>query len=170
MTWIDWTIAAVLLFSVLVGLRRGTIVSAVSAVGVIVGYIGASYWYRQLADVIGPPVHLSPDWAGTAAFTILLLVIYEAIGIAATLLGSSARLSPGSRLIGAAFGAIKGALLAMALLTVAAASPSGEPIRRDAERSTLAPYAQKAQHIGMEALASVLPEKLRPFGVNESRF
>lgn len=170
MTWIDWTVAAIILFSALLGLRRGVIVGLVSALGVVVAYLAASFWYLPLAGIIGPAIRLSASWAGTVAFAALLLAVNTAVGFAALVAGGSDRLSPFSRLLGLVAGAIRGALLALALLAVAVASPPGDTVRRDAERSVLAPYALAAQQAGVEALAGLLPERYRPFGVGGARF
>lgn len=170
MTWLDWTIAAVVLFAALQGFRRGLLITLVSAVGVIVGYLAASYWYRFLGGLVQQSARLPASWAATLSFVVVLLVVYALIGLAITVMAGTDRLPPLSRLLGTAAGSIKGALLATALLVAAMASPIGDPIRGDAEKSQLAPYAIWAHKTGATALDRVLPDAIRPFGVDDTKF
>ena len=170
MTWLDWTIAAVVLFTALQGFRRGTLVTLVSAVGVLVAYLAASVWYRPLTEIAQRSLRLSGSWAATISFVTLLLAIYVVIGIAITTMAGSAKLSPASRFVGTLMGMLKGALLAVALLIAAIGSPVGPPIKRDAERAPLAAYAIQAHKTGATALDAVLPDSIRPFGLSDEKF
>lgn len=169
MTWIDWVIIAYLLYSVMQGLRRGIAVALIAAAGAVAGYLAASMWYPALADVLRL-LKLSRAWAGTLAYTLLLLAIYGAIGTAAALLLDAQRLGTSTRLVGAVGGLIKGALISSLVLGVALASPVGDRVRRDALRSLLAPYAVRVQRDGARSLAVVLPDAIHPFGADERRF
>lgn len=170
MTWLDWTIAAVVLLAALQGFRRGPLITLVSAIGVIIAYLAASVWYRPLADLARQSLRLSESWAATASFVVLLLATYTIIGLAITAMAGTDRLSPASRLLGTLAGMLKGALLAVVLLIAAIASPMGEPIKRDAERSSLAPYAIQAHKTGATTLDAVLPDTIRLFGVSGEKF
>lgn len=170
MEWLDWTIAAVVVFAALQGFRRGLLVTLVSAVGVIVGYLAASYWYVSLGEIVRRSVDLYGSWVATFSFTVLLLGVYWLIGLAITVALAANRLSPASRLLGVIAGLVKGALLAIALLVVAMASPISDPIKTDARRSLLATYALQAHKIGATALDNVLPDAIRPFGIRDERF
>lgn len=170
MTWLDWTIASVVLFAALQGFRRGALVTLVSAVGVILAYLAASVWYRPLTEIVQRYLRFSGSWAATISFVALLLVIYVVIGVAVTAIAGAAKLSPASRFVGTVLGMLKGALLAVALLIAAIGSPIGPPIKRDAERSALAPYAVQAHKIGATTLDGVLPDSIRPFGLSDEKF
>lgn len=170
MTWLDWTIAAVVLFAALQGFRRGTLVTLVSAIGVIVAYLAASVWYRPLTGIVQQYLRFSGPWAATIAFVAPLIAIYIVIGVAITSMAGAAKLSPASRLVGTLMGMLKGALLAVALLIAAMSSPIGPPIKRDAERSPLAAYAIQAHKVGATALDAVLPDAIRPFGLSDEKF
>ncbi len=165
MTWIDWVIIALVMFSLLQGLRRGPFVGFFSVLGLIVAFVAASGWHPLLADTLTQGLRLSRSWAATAAFFVLLGSIYVAIGVIATTLLSSP-LSVRARLLGAFVGAVKGILLAMMLLAVAMASPLRESVGRDAERSRLAPYAVRVQHLGVTSLARILPAKFHLLDVD----
>lgn len=170
MTWIDWLIVGVLLFSALHGLRRGFLEALIGVVGVIAAYLVASISYRSLAGVLVEGVHLSRPWAGMLAYATLLAGGYVFIGTIAAVLLDPSGLSVPNRLLGFVAGAAKGALLSAALLGLLMASPFGEPVQRDAQRSSLAPYAVRVQRDGAQSLASMLPDKIRPFGAEEMRF
>lgn len=168
MTWIDWVIAGLLFFTALQGVQRGAAVSLLGAFGVIVSYLVASVWYVSLADVLVKWILLPRGWAGTFAFALLLLITYAAVGIAIIMFFESRKLSSTSRTLGAVVGAFKGALLSMAGLAIAVASPLGETMQKDVKASALAPYVVQAQQAGVKALAVILP--IHPFGARETRF
>jgi uncharacterized membrane protein required for colicin V production len=170
MSWLDWTIAAVVLFAVLQGFRRGPLITLVSAIGVIVAYLAASAWYRPLTEIAKGSLTLSPSWAATTSFVALLLAVYAVIGIAITAMTGTDRLSPASRLVGGLAGILKGGLLAVVFLIAAIASPVGEPIKRDAQRSPVAAYVLAAHKTGATTLDGVLPDTIRPFGVSDEKF
>ncbi len=170
MTWIDWTILAVLLFTLLQGLRRGPVIGLLSTLGLIGGFVAASVWYPLLADVLTQSLRLDRAWAGTAAFLSLLGAIYVAIGVLATTLLWATRLSVPARLVGGLVGVVKGTALAMVLLAVVLASPLGDPVGRDANRSRLTPYAVRAQHFAVSTLARLLPPNFHLPGANRTRF
>lgn len=170
MTWIDWVIVAILFFTALHGLRRGVVVALIGVIGVIAAYLTASFWYGSLAVVLSDGVHLPKPWAGTLAYGALFLGVYVFIGTLAAVLLDSASLSVPNRLLGLVTGAVKGGLLAAALLGLTLASPFGDRATQDAGRSALAPYALRLQRNGAQSLARVLPDRFRPFGAQEMRF
>ncbi|HEY3248850.1 MAG TPA: CvpA family protein [bacterium] len=169
MSWIDWIIVAILAFSILQGLRRGALAAGGSALGVVIAYLAASYWYASLADSFGF-IPLSPPWQATVAFLVLFLAVNGILAIAASLLLGAGNASPLSRMIGAALGIVRGTLLAAALLTVAMASPLGEPVTRDVARSPLAAPVAKGEIATVEWLRSALPPSIPVFGGGAARF
>ncbi len=169
MTWIDWVIVAAAAFSILQGLRRGALAAAGSVLGLLIAYLAASYWYADLAGAFGF-IPLSPPWQATIAFLVLFLGVNAILAVAASVLLGARDPSPLSRLIGAAVGLARGTLLAAALLTVAMASPVGEPVTRDAARSVLAAPVAAAESDAVEWLRSVLPPSIPVFGGGAARF
>ncbi len=170
MTWIDWVIAAFVLFAALQGLRRGLWAAVRGVIAVIAAYIAASVWYRPLAEGARRYLPLSPSWAAAAAFLVVLLVVVEVIGLFVTLRTTTANVSTASRVLGLVVGGLRGITLAAALLIILLASPPSAPVQRDVDRSAIAPYAVNAGRASLRALAGILPRALRPFGVDETRF
>ncbi len=170
MTWIDWLIVALLLFTALHGLRRGVLTALVSAVGVIVAYLIASISYHTLASLIAEGTRLPLHWANTMAYGALLVGVYVLIGTIAVIMIDSSRLYAPNRLLGLIVGSMKGALLSAALLGLLLASPVGARAEQDTQRSALAPIAVRVQRSGAQSLARVLPDSIHPFGAVEMRF
>ena len=170
MTWIDWVIAAFALFAALQGVRRGLWPALIGIVALLAAYLAASVWYRSVADAVRGYLPLSESWAATIAFLVLLLVVVEVVSLLVTLRTTINNVPTSSRVLGLAVGALRGMGLATALLVVVLASPPSEPVRRDVDRSAIAPYAVNAYRGGMRALASILPPAVQPFGTDDTRF
>lgn len=170
MTWIDWVIAAFALFAALQGVRRGLWPALIGLIALLAAYLGASVWYRAVADAVRGYLPLSESWAATIAFLVLLLVAVEVVSLLVTLRTAINNVPTSSRVLGLAVGAVRGITLATALLVVVLASPPAEPVARDVDRSAIAPYAVHAYRGGMRALASILPPAVRPFGTDDTRF
>ena len=135
----DWVILGTILLSVLLAASQGFFYEVFSFAGVIVGYLLAAWEYRRLADRFSP--YVKSDWvAEITAF----LVIFLAVVILAGILGrifrwllKKAGLRWFDRLLGAAFGLLRGALLvAVTLLSVTSFAPGS----RWLSGSELAPY------------------------------
>jgi len=169
-TWIDWVIAAFALFAALQGLKRGLLAAVIGLVAVLASYLIASAWYHPLGDSIERAVRFTPAWADAAAFAGLFLLGYALIAILTVMGFGGERLPLPSRVSGAVLGLFRGAMLAAALLLIAAAAPFGDPIRRDIERSTVAPVALTVYRAGLRAVAAVLPSTAQPFGLEPGTF
>lgn len=168
MTWIDWIIAAFVLFGAFQGLRRGLLSAVIGLLAVLIAYLAASIWYHPAGAFVQRTLRLDAPWAAVTAFTAILLVAYGVVSAIAMTSFGFRNPSGLSRVLGLAVGAVKGGLLATALLIVALASPSAEPIRRDVDRSAVTPAIVSMYHAGLRAAAQVLPSTLQPFGVEET--
>ena len=135
----DWVILGTILLSVLLAASQGFFYEVFSLTGVIVGYLLAAWEYRRLADRLSS--YVKSDWvAEITAF----LVIFLAVVILAGILGrifrwllKKAGLRWFDRLLGAAFGLLRGALLvAITLMAVTTFAPGS----RWLSGSQLAPY------------------------------
>jgi uncharacterized membrane protein required for colicin V production len=169
-TWIDWVMAAFALFAALQGVRRGVWPALIGVVGVVAAYLAASAWYRPVAMTIRGYLPLSESWAATVAFLLLLLVVVELVSLVLTLRTTPNNVPAPSRALGLAVGAVRGMALATALLVVALGAPPSEPVQRDVDRSSIAPYAVSVYREGLRALSDVLPPTARPFGIDDTRF
>jgi len=169
-TWIDWVIAAFALFAALQGLKRGLLAALIGIVAVLASYLIASAWYHPIGDFVERSVRLSPAWGDTVAFAGLFLLAYDIVAVLTIMGVGDERIPLPSRISGMILGIVRGTLLATALLIIAQASPPGEPIRRDAERSTIAPVAMEAYRGGLRALGGLLPPSIQPFGREPGTF
>lgn len=170
MTWIDWVIAAFALFAALQGLKRGLLAALVGIVAVLASYLVASAWYHPIGDVIERTVRLTPAWSDTVAFAGLFLLGYDIVGILTIMAIGAERVPLPSRVSGLVLGILRGAMLAAALLIIASAAPPGEPIRRDVDRSTVAPIALTVYRGGLRAVDAILPPGMAPFGLEPGTF
>lgn len=168
MTWIDWVIVAFALFAALQGLRRGVLPALVGILAVLLSYLAASAWYQTLGDLIERYVRLSPGWSDAVAFLGVFLLAYDILAIVTIMAIGTEKIPAPSRVAGAAIGLIRGTLLAAALLVVIGASPPGQPVRRDMERSAAAPFVVDAFRGGLRGLSSVMP--IQVFGARDERF
>lgn len=170
MTWIDWAVVAVLLFSLLQGLWRGMLTGLVSILGLIVGFIAAAVWYPSFAEILVLALRVDRAWAGTAAFLALLAAIYVVVGVLATILLWTRRMSGPARLVGGLVGVTKGGVLVAVLLAVAIASPLGDTVRRDVDRSLLVPYIVRGHKVVVKSIASALPSTVHLPDADKVRF
>lgn len=170
MTWVDWAIAAFALFAALQGLRRGLAAALIGILAVLAAYLLASTWYQPVGSFLHDRIRLSPSWSDTVAFAALLVFAYEAVAVLVMMAIRAQGVPAALRLSGMLVGALRGGVLASALLIVALASPSGEPLHDDVERSAIAPYAVTAYREGLRALAAVLPPGVVVFGTEDARF
>ncbi len=139
MSGLDWIIVAVVLLSVLLAAAQGFFYELFSLVGIVVGYISAVWGYTRVAAWYAPLVK-SPWVADIAGF----LTIFIAVVLLAGILGRLARwffkeagLRWFDRLLGGAFGLVRGVLLVSVLLL---ALTSFAPGSRFIAQSSIAPY------------------------------
>jgi membrane protein required for colicin V production len=140
MSGLDWVIIGVVLLSVLLAAAQGFFYELFSLAGVVIGYLLAAWGYTRVAVWFSPLVKSA--WvAEIAAF----LTIFIAVVILAGILGRLARwffkeagLSWVDRLLGGAFGLVRGFLLiAVMLLALTTFAPGTQLLAR----SQFAPYA-----------------------------
>jgi len=153
---LDWLLVLLLVYSVVRAFLRGFFQEAFALAGLIFGFLFACWFYRPLAlNLTG--LITSAAIAELAAF----LLILAGTMIAATLFGKLLRHTASAiglgfvdRLLGAAFGLVRGAFLGVALLFAATAFLPRAPW---IENSHLAPYFLRAAH----AVSFVMPSDLK---------
>ncbi len=127
MTPLDWIIAAILLLAILQGLREGLIVAAISLVSLVAGVIVAGrYWWVALGAV---KVFVHTLWlAELISFFLVALLTMVGLTLVARLLRRAVNaigLGWLDRLLGGAFGLLRGGLLVvLGFIIVAAFLPS----------------------------------------------
>jgi membrane protein required for colicin V production len=153
---LDWLLAILLLYSIVRAAIRGFFQEAFSLAGLILGFLLACWFYRPLALNLKGLIN-SPPVAQLVAFLLLALVTMIIASILGKILqrtASAIGLGIVDRLLGAAFGLLRGALLGLALLLAITAFLPASPW---IENSLLAPYFLRAAH----AVSFVMPSDLK---------
>ena len=139
MNGLDVVIVVIVLVSILLAVAQGFFFEIFSLAGTVIGYVGAAWSYKSFAPWFVP--YVKNEWvADGAAF----LVIFLCIVILAGVIGRIARWAAKEvglrwfdRFLGGVFGAIRGALIVMAILmALASFAPGAQTLKN----STLAPY------------------------------
>ncbi len=139
MSGLDWIIVAVLLVSVLLAASQGFFYELFSLAGVIVGYLTAAWGYTRVASWYLPFVKSAwvADIAGFLTIFIAVALIAGIVGRLARWFFKEAGLRWFDRLLGAAFGLIRGVLaVAVLLLALTSFAPDNSLIAQ----SSIAPY------------------------------
>jgi membrane protein required for colicin V production len=154
LSWTDWTLLAVLVASVLIGLLRGFVFECLSLVGWVVAWFAAQWAAPQLAPglPVGTPGSALNLAAALSLCFIAALVVW---GLAAKLIRMLIHATPLSvpdRLMGAAFGVLRGVVVLLAVSSVLALTPAAQ--------STAWRSSQGARWLGssLQALKPLLPE------------
>lgn len=140
MTWFDILLIAIVAGSIIGGFRDGFVRLGIGLIALIAGFVTASWFYGMVGGWYA-------QWLGVgrlanfAGFVTILLVVIIAGGIVSLILARMLHLvglGTVDRLGGAAFGAVRGLLLCLVLVTVTLAFTKTPP---DAlVRSHFAPY------------------------------
>lgn len=159
MTNTDWAILAVLLFSTITALVRGLVLEIFSFAGLIVGAFVAGWYYDSLSPLL-MHVGLSKDVADAIAF----LLIAFGVAILVSLIGKVLRrvvrgvgLGWVDRLLGAAFGFLRGAVV---VLIAVMATTAFFPHSTWTQDSKLLPYVLLVSHPVEQWFPATLRDKL----------
>lgn len=151
--WLDAIIGGVLLVSVLGAIRNGVTREVLRIASLIVGIFFAMWWYDRVAPQLRPYID-DPRWAACAAFLLIFLVCLVAGAVFARVLvkvWGITGLRWFDRLLGGAFGLVRGMLAAAAvLLAIITFSPLPGTARTVAE-SKLAPWVLHGARVAASA-------------------
>ena len=160
MNGLDWLIAGILVLSVLHAAAQGFVFELFSLAGTVFGYLLAAWEYPVVARYLAPYVK-SEVVASGAGF----LLIFVAVVILAGIAGRIARWATTSvglrwfdRLLGGAFGFLRGALVVVVLVMAMA---SFLPSSRALAGSSLAQYFLVAGRAAVYAGPGELKQKFR---------
>jgi membrane protein required for colicin V production len=128
LNWVDWTLVATVLLSVVLGLARGLVFEVMSVVGWVVAWFGAQWFAPEVAvhlpvGVPGSSINVAAAFALTF---IAALVVWGLLAKLVRLLVHATPLSIIDRLMGGAFGILRGVLLLLAVAMVVALSPAAK--------------------------------------------
>ncbi|MCC7154761.1 MAG: CvpA family protein [Bryobacterales bacterium] len=158
MNWIDLVLGFILVISFFQGVIRGFSRVAIAFAGTLVGLFLAAWFYSSAAAVLAP--YLS---SGTLAKFLGFVLIFIGVQLLAALIAwvvqkifKISGLSWLDRLMGAAFGLLRGMVLCTILLLAVMAFPF-KPVADVVAKSEIAPYV-----IGIaNAAAAVTPKELK---------
>ncbi len=120
MTTLDWILLAIVLLSLLVGLWRGLVFEVLSVLGWVAAFFAAQWLAPEVARQL-PADSLAEPVRHAAAFVMTFVAAVFLAGLLAALLRklvSAVGLRPVDRLLGGAFGLVRGAVLLLALTVV----------------------------------------------------
>lgn len=160
MAIVDWVIVAVVVLAVIGAAKNGFFVEAFSLAGVVLGLLIASWNYQRLMPALLQAVH-KPAIAEAIAFLAIALVIMIAAGLVGQILHRTAHtigLGWLDRLVGAAFGFLKGCVVVtLGVMVLAAFFPNCGWL----DHSRLAPYFLSAAHTTTAVTPQELGERIR---------
>jgi membrane protein required for colicin V production len=117
---LDWVVLAVLAASVLLGLWRGVVYEVLSLLNWVAAFVLAQ-WFAPRAAALMPLGHAGDSIRYAAGFVVVFIAALFAGGLVAWLvkkLVAATGLAPVDRVLGAAFGLVRGAVAVLALAVV----------------------------------------------------
>jgi membrane protein required for colicin V production len=160
MAIVDWIIAAIVILAVIGAAKNGFFVEAFSLAGVVLGLLVASWNFQRLMPALLQVIHNSAVAEAIAFLAIALLVMVVA-GIVGRILHRTVHsigLGWLDRLVGAAFGFLKGCIVVtLGVMALAAFYPQSGWL----DRSRLAPYFLSAAHTTTAVTPSELGGRIR---------
>lgn len=157
MNALDIVIGIILVFTLVRGIFRGLVVEISSIIGIFGGIYGAVFYYQAAAQFLQ---HWISDTAYTNIIGFLLIfgVIFVLVGILGVVIKyllNIASLGWFDRLCGAAFGGVKGILIASVLLfALTTFLPGGTPLIKT---SRLAPHVA----VITEGIVKIIPQNMK---------
>ena len=160
MAVVDWVIAAIVILAVIGAAKNGFFVEAFSLGGVVLGLLIASWNFQRLMPALLQVIHNSAV-AEAIAFLLIALSIMIIAGVVGRILNRTAHtigLGWLDRLVGAAFGFLKGCIVVtLGVMALAAFFPQSGWL----DHSRLAPYFLSAAHTTAAVTPAELGERIR---------
>jgi len=162
MTWLDVALVILLVGSVASAFSKGFVRESIGLAAAFIGLLCGAWFYRMPGDVLRPYL-ASKDATNLVGFLLIFVgiillgwVISKLVSMVVKVVG----LSWLDRLLGAAFGAARGVIVCVALITAIVAFAPGNDSRTPPQsvvNSRLAPYLLDAAHV----LTMATPKELR---------
>lgn len=154
--WVDWTLLAVLVLSVLIGLWRGLVFELMSLAGWVVAYIVAQAFSPALGLYIpiGTPGSALHQGVAFAITFLLALLAWSLVARLVRLIIHATPLTIPDRALGGAFGLLRGLVLLLVVATLVTFTP--------AARSAAWAESKGAAWLGslLKGLKPVLPHEI----------
>lgn len=158
MSWLDLVFGLTLVASTISGVQRGFARSTISLAAMLVAFAFGCTFYAEASEYFLEYTS-STNVAYLLGFCLIffgILLAGSLAGTAATLLFKWIGLSWANRILGGAFGLLRGVLICIVLLLVMNAFLPGQPPRAVVQ-STLAPYLMDAS----KTLSTISPQRMQ---------
>ncbi|MEY2802643.1 MAG: CvpA family protein [Ramlibacter sp.] len=155
MATLDWVFAAVLVLSLAVGAWRGLVFEVLSVAGWVGSFVLAQWWAPAVAQWL-PMGQWSPALRYAAGFVVVLVGSLFAVALLAMLARKvieAVGLRPVDRILGAAFGLLRGFVIVLAVTVVAQMTPV-----KDTQTWNESAGAQASAQV-LKGLKPILPER-----------
>jgi membrane protein required for colicin V production len=135
MSWIDWVIVGVVLFSVVGAALQGFVSEVIALAGAVLGFLLASWEYPIISAHVQPYVKESwiADLVGFLSVFFAVLLLAGFIAKMARWIVRSAGLNWVDRSLGAAFGLARGVLTVAVLVLAMAAFEPGNALLKNSQ-------------------------------------
>lgn len=157
MNALDIVIGIILVFGLVRGIFRGLVEEISSIIGIFGGIYGAVFYYGAAASFLKRWIS-DPAYANIIGFLLifgLIFVLVSVLGVLIKYLLNIASLGWFDRLCGAAFGGVKGILIASVLLfALTTFLPGGTPLIKT---SRLAPHVA----VITEGIVKIIPQNMK---------
>ena len=162
LSWVDWTLLAVLAVSVVIGLVRGFVFECLALAGWVVAWFAAQWAAPVLASQlpIGVPGSGLNLGAAFALAFLAAIVVWTLLARLIRMLIHATPLSIPDRLLGAGFGVLRGGVLLLALASVVTLTPAAQstPWRSSHGARWLAQTLQVLKPLLPAPAAKLLPD------------
>jgi membrane protein required for colicin V production len=158
MNWLDYVLIAILALSAIQSFRRGFSREIISLGAAIAGLVLGMWFYRSAALLVSRWIasERAANWVGFLMVFVAVMLLGAIIGAIVRKFLSVVGLSFFDRLLGAMFGLLRGAVVAVALLTAwIAFGPRVAPAAM--VHSQIAPYLMRASDL----FVSIAPAELK---------
>jgi len=163
MNWLDVVLGLILAASVVSAFRRGFSREVIGLLAVILGFVLGLWFYGWAGGFLSPYLS-SRQAANFTGFILVFLAILVAGGLVSFVVGRFLQvtgLSFFDHLLGAGFGALRAAVIAVVLVSGLMAFSHGDTAPRSVANSRLAPYLVGAANVAADVAPHEFKEGFR---------